>query len=113
MAFQFGAEAPYDPSAGTSSGGRHHQPIVVTREDDEASPQLYSALWNNEALESVVIEVVDQRPSGHEIVAETITLTDAQIVDATLHLGRGFKPSKRLMDFTFIERSLRETMWRG
>jgi len=99
-AFQFGVEAPYNPGSGKPSGHRQHQPIVITREDDEASPQLYTALCNNETLESVVIEVVDQTPAGNEIVVETITLADARIVNASLHLGRGPRQSRRFMDFT-------------
>ena len=42
--------SPRDPASGLPTGKRMHKPIVITKEVDAASPLLYQALSNNEAL---------------------------------------------------------------
>lgn len=67
-------------SAGAMVGRRQHKPIVITKEWGAASPQLLNAHWTNEALSSVVLEIVGRPSSGSgETVVSRITLTNAQI----------------------------------
>ena len=63
-----------------ASGGRHHSPIVITKEVDSASPLLWQACHANEALPSLDLTLIRSGASGGtEQVVSTITLTNATI----------------------------------
>src|SRR5579872_4382408 len=59
-AFEYQVEPPLDITTGHASGKRQHNPIKITKEWGDATPQLFQAVWSNEVLESVVIQFVDQ-----------------------------------------------------
>jgi type VI secretion system Hcp family effector len=75
--FEFGTEVPVDPKAGSPKGARQHGPVVVTRENDQASPKLLNAHYTNETFETIVIQTVDDQNK----VTKTTTLTNALISD--------------------------------
>jgi len=73
-------KAQYDAAAGQLTGKRTHSPLVIVKETDSASPKLYQAMCTNEALHSVVIDVVGRPKTGAgEVIVSKITLTNAQI----------------------------------
>ena len=65
---------------GHTSGRRHHNPIVIVKEVDSASPLLWQACCTNEVLQSVDLTLVRSGGTGgHEQVVATIKLTNAEI----------------------------------
>ena len=80
LAFAYEVKSPRDASTGMATGRRQHEPIVITKRWDSASPQLFQALVSNESLKSVLLEFVRTRPDGQEEVYYTITLQDAMVV---------------------------------
>jgi type VI secretion system secreted protein Hcp len=70
----FGAQSPVDSSRGSSAGKRQHNPIVITKEQDSASPLFFGAAFSNEVFKEVVIE---RRLNGHTL--NIVTLKDAAI----------------------------------
>jgi type VI secretion system secreted protein Hcp len=76
-----GVQSPRDVATGQASGKRQHKPIVIRKEVDAASPQLYRAAISHEALKEVLIDFVRTDPRGKEEVYQTITLRGAHIAD--------------------------------
>jgi type VI secretion system Hcp family effector len=110
VAFNFGLEGPYDPAGGPPRGARSHQPIIITKENGAASPQLLRAHWDGEMLDEVIIEICGRPTTGQgesgrpssgagETVVERITLTNALISRFAPHVGAAIHVSKSLTDF--------------
>jgi type VI secretion system secreted protein Hcp len=78
--------SPRDPASGLATGKRQHKPIMITKEWDATSPQIFNALVNNELLTNVVFEFVKTDQLGHTYVYHTITLTDASVSDVKSYL---------------------------
>jgi type VI secretion system secreted protein Hcp len=57
LRFSYMLKSPRDPASGLPTGKRVHTPVVFTKVVGIASPQIFSALANNENLPSVVISV--------------------------------------------------------
>jgi type VI secretion system secreted protein Hcp len=79
LGFNYEIKSQFDAASGLPTGKRTHKPITITREVDQASPLLWSALCNNEVFTSVKFQFYGSSKSGKETVAETITLTNATI----------------------------------
>ena len=80
--FDFGAETKVATKPGNAKGTATQKPIVITKEVDGASPKLLNAHVNSEAFETVVIQTVERPQTGAgEKVTETVTLTNAQIIE--------------------------------
>ena len=77
--FSFETSSPRDVATGQATGKRMYKPIVVTKEWDAASPQLFNALVTNEVLKKVLFEFVKTNPDGQEEIYHTITLTNANV----------------------------------
>jgi type VI secretion system secreted protein Hcp len=77
--FSMETTSPRDPATGQATGKRIHKPIVLTKEWDAASPQIFNALVDNEVLKSVLFEFVKTDPAGKEVVYYTVTLTNANV----------------------------------
>jgi type VI secretion system secreted protein Hcp len=77
--FSMETTSPRDAATGQATGKRIHKPIVITKEWDAASPQLFNALVDNETLKIVLFEFVKTDPAGKEVVYYTITLTNAVV----------------------------------
>jgi type VI secretion system secreted protein Hcp len=74
--------SPRDAASGQATGKRQHKPMVIIKEVDKATPQLYAALANNEVLTDVTLTFY--RPSMKAAGAGgvqwfTIKLTNASI----------------------------------
>jgi type VI secretion system secreted protein Hcp len=74
--FQYGVKSPLDTSSGQTLGHRQHDPIVIIKQRDSSSPQLFQACCTKEVLSEVVIEF---RQPGSETVVNRISLTNASI----------------------------------
>ena len=77
--FSMETTSPRDAATGQATGKRIHKPIVVTKEWDAASPQLFNALVDNETLKTVLFEFVKTDQAGKEVVYYTVTLTNAVV----------------------------------
>ena len=84
--FSFETTSPRDVATGQASGKRTYKPIVITKEWDAASPQIFSALVSNENLKKVLFEFVKNDASGREEVYYTITLTNANVANIHSYL---------------------------
>jgi type VI secretion system secreted protein Hcp len=83
--FFFETSSPRDLATGQASGKRQHKPILITKEWDAASPQLFSALVSNEVLKSVLFEFVKTNAQG-EFVYHTVKLTNATVSEIKAYL---------------------------
>jgi type VI secretion system secreted protein Hcp len=81
LAFKSGVVVPTDPSTGSATGRRKHDPVCFTKVWGPASPQLFSSAVSNETLTEVSFEFVKPDAGGKEMVFQTIKLTNAQIVE--------------------------------
>lgn len=70
---------PKDPHSGMATGQRVHEPILLTKLVDKASPLMYNALTYNEVLTSVVLSYYRQNAEGNLEMFMTQTLEGAQI----------------------------------
>jgi len=71
---------PHDSSSGLPTGRRQHQPITITKKLDVSTPKLLQCIATGEVLKTVTI-TIDEDGSA----AETVTLTNAEIVDYQAH----------------------------
>lgn len=61
------------------TGKRQHSPVTITKPLSYCTPQLYQALYTNEVLKYVMIELVKRQGDGSEMVYYTIKLTNATV----------------------------------
>jgi len=73
--------SPRDAASGLPTGKRQHQPLTIVKEVDKSSPQLWSALVNNETLVTWQLKFWSAAvaPVGVERQTYTIQLTNASI----------------------------------
>ncbi len=76
-AYLFQVSAPRDPATGLPTGRRVYQPLTVTKQLNQSSPQILNALVTNENLRSVVINFYQTTRMGTEINYYRVTLTNA------------------------------------
>jgi type VI secretion system secreted protein Hcp len=81
VSFSFGEKAPLDAGTGQASGKRQHNPVVIVKQSDEATPQLLQACVTNETLKSVSLSFARPSQDGKEEVYQTIELTNGAIVN--------------------------------
>ena len=100
-AFQHEVIIPRDPQSGQPSGQRVHQPVVVTKVYDKASPLLYAALSSGERLPTVEIKWYRTAEAGVQEHYFTHLLEDAMIVDIKAHMPNCQDPGQA--HFTHLE----------
>jgi len=81
LKFRYEVGSPTDLASGRATGRRQHKPIVITKEWGAASPQLFSALVNNEVLPEVIIDFVGVNIQGEMALTHTIRLVNARVID--------------------------------
>lgn len=79
--------SPRDAASGLPTGRRQHQPIVITKPVDAASPQIFQALVDNENLPTVVIEFERASQSGGVEIYYRVELTNASIAGVRKNFG--------------------------
>lgn len=57
--------SPRDPASGLASGKRQHEPLVITRETDSTSPNLFAGLGNNKVLSKVTLDFLKTNAQGN------------------------------------------------
>ena len=85
--FLFSLTSPRDAATGLPSGKRQYVPIVITKDWDAASPQIFQAAATNEVLPLVELEFWRASPQGAETVLERVTLTNATISSVKQYIG--------------------------
>lgn len=70
----------FDPASGEPASTNQHQPFVITKDVDKASPLLYQALVSGELLTQFVLNFWTAGSTGAEVQYYTIELTNARIV---------------------------------
>ena len=77
--------SPRDPASGLATGKRQHQPFVLTKELDAATPLLHTLQTNNEAITDWELQfwapqVQATGGVGAEVQRYTVRLFDARLV---------------------------------
>src|SRR4051812_48313859 len=81
IAFDHEVVSPRDAASGQATGRRVHKPFVITKEFDQSSPLLYSALANNETIIGWELQCFAAKGTGAEVNHYKVTLSNAKIVD--------------------------------
>ncbi len=109
LAFQHQILVPRDKS-GLPTGTRVHQPLVITKPFDKASPLLYNALTTSERMTKLVIRW--WRPASDGTLQHYFTheLQDAIIVDIEAYMPNCQDPAMghftELEDVSFVYRKI-------
>jgi type VI secretion system secreted protein Hcp len=101
QSFKHNIKLPRDPQSGQPSGQRVHNPAVLTKVFDKASPLLYNALTAGEVLPTVEIKWWRTSEDGKQEHYFTTKLIDALIVDITAHMPNCQDP--HMEHFTHLE----------
>ncbi|MBI5499067.1 MAG: type VI secretion system tube protein Hcp [Deltaproteobacteria bacterium] len=72
--------ATLDARSGMFSGTNRHQPLVILKELDQATPLLHNALTDGETLSEFTLRFYRPSATGAEENFYTVTLLDARIV---------------------------------
>ena len=80
--------SPRDLASGLPTGKRQHKPFIITKELDQSTPLLYTALKSNEIFTSFELQFWTPKltgtGTGMEVQHYTVRLTNAQICDIKL-----------------------------
>lgn len=98
--FSLNSVVPLDLPNGRSARRRTHAPIVITKEHGAATPQLLAAYWNHEVFDEVQFEIAGRPDTGKQGVAQKITLTNAVITHARVHVVRA-SSGRGISEFAF------------
>ena len=91
--------SPRDEASGMASGRRRHEPLMITKELDRASPALRQFLVTNEVLTTVELQFFrPDRTRGLEVHYLTILLTNAAVASIDMQM-----PNNRHVDLTALE----------
>jgi len=98
VASHHAVSAPHDAATGQPTGKRQHQPFVITKEVDKATPLLYQALDNGEELSEFALHfwrpgVKTAMGTGGEVQYYTVRLKQARITSISFQ-----QPSTRDLD---------------
>ena len=81
LGFDHSITIPFDSPTGLPSGPRQHNPVMITKYIDKASPKLYQACTTGEILNPVELKFYRIGPTLAEEHYYTIELENARIVD--------------------------------
>jgi type VI secretion system secreted protein Hcp len=81
--FDVGIISPRDSTTGLPSGKRQHEPVTILKDVDKTSPQLWTALVNNETLTTWVLRFWMVNAAGIAQQLYTVTLTNASVASVT------------------------------
>ncbi len=81
-------DIPIDPTSGLPTGRRQHNPIVITKRIDKASPLLAQALSFNSIIASADVMYEKRDPAGTRVPELRIALQNVLVVDITQFLER-------------------------
>jgi type VI secretion system secreted protein Hcp len=118
VAYEWQVESPRDPTSGLPTGKRTHDPVVIVKEIDAASPLFLTALTQSENLTEVQIDFLSTAADGQETVDFRVTLTNATVVslrDSVDTADAGGPPvdTRRLERIAFTFQKIEETWLPG
>jgi len=93
--------SPRDAASGLPTGKRMHKPFVITKELDQSSPHLYSALVNNENIPEWELQFWHPSATGAEKQNYTVKLTNANIASIDFRMDNNKHPD--LMKYSEYE----------
>ncbi len=80
LSMSFKSAFPVDPNTGKPKGSRERSPVVFTKEEGAASPNILQAHLRHETIEKMVIEKVKRGVDGKsEVVVSRVTLEDGSV----------------------------------
>jgi type VI secretion system secreted protein Hcp len=85
LAFRYGLASPHD-AQGLATGRRQHDSVLLVKEWDAASPQIFQAIATNEVITEVNFEFLKTTAAGVDSLYYTIKLTNASIVKVSMHV---------------------------
>ncbi|MBL7713070.1 MAG: type VI secretion system tube protein Hcp [Chitinophagaceae bacterium] len=97
-AFDHEILSPRDAATGQATGRRQHKPLVITKELDQSSTMLLTALISNETLSSVELKCFAPNKlgaaggQGVETLQYTIALSNAHIVSVRTQMLNNKNP---------------------
>lgn len=71
--------SPRDPASGLPTGKRQHEPLVITKEIDQASPILHQVQGSNETITEFALDFYSVNRTGIETNTYSIALVNAGI----------------------------------
>jgi type VI secretion system secreted protein Hcp len=86
--YNYGVISPRDPSTGLPTGKRQQQSVIITKEIDATSPQIFQALISNETMTTVTIEFLTNSTDGKELTYYVVTLKNATIAEIHQHMDQ-------------------------
>lgn len=101
QAFDHNVTIPRDPQSGQPTGQRVHEPFVITKVFDKASPKLFDALCCGERLKKVVVKWYRTSMTGSQEHYFTHELEDAVIVDIKSYMPNALDPN--MQQFSHME----------
>ncbi len=112
--------SPRDATNGQATGKRQHKPFVITKEIDQSSPRLYTALVTNETLTDWELQFCAAKSSGTaagaasgvEIMRYTVRLTNASICDIRFRMLNNKDPELvRYAEFEEVAFTYQKIEW--
>jgi type VI secretion system Hcp family effector len=94
LSLDYELRVPRDASTGHASGRHQHSALTIVKPWGAASPQLFSALVKNEALQTVEIDCYGFSDDGErkEGLVHKVKLTNARVVSIKQVAGRSARP---------------------
>jgi type VI secretion system secreted protein Hcp len=102
IGYSYTVQTPHDQASGMATGKRQYSPIMIVKNFDNASVQLFQAVTNNEVLKTVIIVLQKPDNGGKFSAFQTIKLTDAVIVKVSQFEGAG-APEKLVPNYMLME----------
>lgn len=109
--------SPRDTASGLPTGKRQHKPFVITKEIDKSTPLLYSALVNNENIQTWELQFwTPQLSAAGGVGAEkqhfTIKLTNANIASIDYRMLNNKNPElTRYAEFEEVAFTYQKIEW--
>ena len=91
LAYSHEIVSPRDPASGLPTGRRQHQPFRVVKLLNSGSPQLLTAMANNENFPMITIDVWSPNPTGTGAESKILTYT---LINASLVSLRPWMPNQ-------------------
>ncbi|RDS80189.1 type VI secretion system tube protein Hcp [Dyella monticola] len=86
LSFAHGVYAPADARTGRLLGSRMHEPMVIHKDFDRASPYLYRAVSSGHPIKTAELRWYKVDGSGREIVYFIMKMEDVRITAVTPHM---------------------------
>jgi type VI secretion system secreted protein Hcp len=112
MAVDHQFNSPRDAASGLPTGRRQHQPIVITKEIDRASPLLAAVLARNENITDWRLDFWRPSRSGQEEQFYTIELVNASISGIKLvMLNNAYPENMQLPEMEKVAFTYQKIIW--